>query len=109
MEIEYKRKRTLNHRAERACGYRSNLLMMDIKYDFKANPFKEKDGKRHFEVNDAECVACNLCVEVCPVDNCITMVELPKGQVDPRTGRKVGDYADWTTHPNNPMAAQAAD
>ena len=45
MEIEYKRKRTLNHRAERACGYRSNLLMMDIKYDFKANPFKEKDGK----------------------------------------------------------------
>lgn len=45
MEIEYKRKRTLNHRAERAWGYRSNLLMMDIKYDFKANPFKEKDGK----------------------------------------------------------------
>ena len=45
MEIEYKRKRTLNHRAERAYGYRSNLLMMDIKYDFKANPFKEKDGK----------------------------------------------------------------
>ena len=35
MEIEYKRKRTLNHRAERAYGYRSNLLMMDIKYDFK--------------------------------------------------------------------------
>ncbi len=45
MEIEYKRKRTLNHRAERAYGYKSNLLMMDIKYDFKANPFKEKDGK----------------------------------------------------------------
>jgi NAD-dependent dihydropyrimidine dehydrogenase PreA subunit len=35
---------------------------------------KEKDGKRHFEVMDDECVACNLCVEVCPVDNCITMV-----------------------------------
>ena len=28
---------------------------------------KEKDGKRHFEVMDDECVACNLCVEVCPV------------------------------------------
>ena len=27
---------------------------------------KEKDGKRHFEVMDDECVACNLCVEVCP-------------------------------------------
>ncbi len=44
IEIEYKRKRTLNHRAERAYGYRSNLLMMDIKYDFKANPFKEKNS-----------------------------------------------------------------
>jgi dihydropyrimidine dehydrogenase (NAD+) subunit PreA len=64
---------------------------------------------RTFTVKDEECVACNLCVNVCPVDNCITMVELPKGQVDPRTGRKVGDYADWTTHPNNPMAAQAAE
>ncbi|MBM3521228.1 MAG: NAD-dependent dihydropyrimidine dehydrogenase subunit PreA, partial [Alphaproteobacteria bacterium] len=34
---------------------------------------KEKDGKRHFEVMDNECVACNLCVEVCPVESCITM------------------------------------
>jgi dihydropyrimidine dehydrogenase (NAD+) subunit PreA len=59
---------------------------------------------RVFEVNDAECVACNLCVDVCPVEDCITMVELPKGAVDPRTGREVGDYANWTTHPNNPMA-----
>jgi NAD-dependent dihydropyrimidine dehydrogenase PreA subunit len=24
---------------------------------------KEKDGKRHFEVMDDECVACNLCVK----------------------------------------------
>ena len=71
--------------------------------------FKEKDGKRHFEVNDAECVACNLCVEVCPVDNCITMVRQTEG-VDPRTGRKIEPaYANWTTHPNNPMALKAAE
>jgi dihydropyrimidine dehydrogenase (NAD+) subunit PreA len=71
--------------------------------------FKEKDGKRHFEVNDAECVACNLCVEVCPVDNCITMVRQTSG-TDPRTGRKINpDYANWTTHPNNPMALKAAE
>ncbi len=71
--------------------------------------FKEKDGKRHFEVNDAECVACNLCVEVCPVDNCITMVRQTEG-VDPRTGRKINpDYANWTTHPNNPMSLKAAE
>jgi dihydropyrimidine dehydrogenase (NAD+) subunit PreA len=35
------------------------------------------------------------------------MRELPKGSVDPRTGRVVGDFADWTTHPNNPMAQAA--
>ena len=27
-----------------------------------------KNGKRHFEVIDEECVACNLCIEVCPVE-----------------------------------------
>jgi len=63
---------------------------------------------RVFEVLDDECVACNLCVNVCPVENCITMVELPQGTVDMRTGRRVADYANWTTHPNNP-AAQAAE
>ena len=62
---------------------------------------------RVFTVKDDECVACNLCVDVCPVDNCITMRELPKGAVDPRTGKVVGDFADWTTHPNNPMAQAA--
>ena len=31
------------------------------------------NGSRHFEVIDAECVGCNLCVSVCPVENCITM------------------------------------
>jgi dihydropyrimidine dehydrogenase (NAD+) subunit PreA len=71
--------------------------------------FNEKDGKRHFEVNDAECVACNLCVEVCPVDNCITMVRQTEG-TDPRTGRKIDPaYANWTAHPNNPMALKAAE
>ena len=64
---------------------------------------------RVFEVIDAECVACNLCVNVCPVEDCITMVELEPGTVDPRTGKVVeGEYANWTTHPNNP-ASQAAE
>jgi len=68
-----------------------------------------KNGKRHFEVMDNECVACNLCVEVCPVENCITMVQQTSGS-DARTGRKVNpDYANWTTHPNNPMALKAAE
>lgn len=62
---------------------------------------------RTFTVKDDECVACNLCVNVCPVENCITMVELPIGAIDERTKRPVGDYANWTTHPNNPSATAA--
>ena len=63
---------------------------------------------RVFEVNDAECVACNLCVDVCPVEDCITMERLEGGTVDARTGKVVSDdYANWTTHPNNPMARAA--
>ncbi len=62
---------------------------------------------RVFEVNDAECVACNLCVNVCPVENCITMERMPLGEVDPRTSRPVAPYANWQTHPNNPGAHAA--
>ena len=65
---------------------------------------------RVFEVMDDECVACNLCVNVCPVENCITMERMPAGAVDPRTGAVVSDdYANWTTHPNNPAARPAAE
>ena len=60
------------------------------------------NGARHFEVIDAECVGCNLCVSVCPVDSCITMRPMTSG-TDPRTGRAITSVkADWTTHPNNP-------
>ena len=63
-----------------------------------------KDGRRHFEVKDDECVGCNLCVTVCPVPECITLRTLAPGEVDPRTGLTVADQpANWTTHPNNPM------
>jgi dihydropyrimidine dehydrogenase (NAD+) subunit PreA len=68
-----------------------------------------KDGKRHFEVIDDECVGCNLCVNVCPVEDCISMEPMQAGSVDPRSKRKVDPgYANWTTHPNNPMAVKAA-
>ncbi|GHA22702.1 dihydropyrimidine dehydrogenase subunit B [Devosia pacifica] len=66
---------------------------------------REKDGVRHFEVMDDECVGCNLCVDVCPVEDCISMLPMAAGTKDPRTGRVVSDdYANWTTHPNNPSA-----
>ena len=63
---------------------------------------------RMFEVREDACVACNLCVNVCPVEDCITMVALEPGMIDARTGHVVRpDYANWTTHPNNPMARAA--
>lgn len=62
-----------------------------------------KNGQRHFEVMDDECVGCNLCVSVCPVPECITMHALQPGEIDARTGQSVpAAYANWTTHPNNP-------
>jgi len=65
------------------------------------------NGARHFEVIDAECVGCNLCVSVCPVVDCITMRPMTSG-VDPRTNRPITNVkADWTTHPNNPGRKRA--
>ena len=57
---------------------------------------REKDGLRHFEVDNDECVGCNLCMHVCPVDDCITMQRVDDGS-----------FQNWTTHPNNPMAEKA--
>src|SRR5210317_960281 len=51
------------------------------------------NGERHFEVIDDECVGCNLCVSVCPVDSCITMQQVPNDD----------EPLNWTQHPNNPM------
>ncbi|HBZ43292.1 MAG TPA: NAD-dependent dihydropyrimidine dehydrogenase subunit PreA [Maritimibacter sp.] len=60
---------------------------------------------RVFTVKDDECVACNLCVNVCPVDDCITMRTLKPGEVDERTGMTIpaeDDKRTWLEHPNNP-------
>ena len=49
-----------------------------------------------------------MCVNVCPVDNCITMEQLSAGDLDERTGNRVAaEYGNWTQHPNNPMAKAA--
>ena len=61
------------------------------------------DGRRHFEVIDAECVGCNLCTSVCPVEGCISMKAVSDG-IDARTGNPIQtEKLNWTMHPNNPM------
>ncbi|MCB1971690.1 MAG: 4Fe-4S binding protein, partial [Geminicoccaceae bacterium] len=65
------------------------------------------DGERRFEVIDEECVGCNLCVNVCPIEGCITMERMTEG-TDPRTGQPISDkYTNWTAHPNNPQRQAA--
>ena len=54
---------------------------------------------RVFEVKDDECVACNLCVNVCPVEDCITMVPMKPGEIDPRTGKVVQPDLRQLDHP----------
>ena len=68
-----------------------------------------KNGQRHFEVREQDCVGCNLCVTVCPVPDCLTLRDLAPGEIDQRTSKTVlATHADWTTHPNNPMRVAAA-
>jgi dihydropyrimidine dehydrogenase (NAD+) subunit PreA len=54
-------------------------------------------GERRYEVIDKECVGCNLCLYVCPVENCITMKRVDDGRAP----------LDWTQHPNNPLRKAA--
>ena len=55
------------------------------------------DGTRRYEVIDKECVGCNLCLYVCPVEDCITMKRIDDGR----------PHLDWTRHPNNPLRKSA--
>ncbi|MFQ5784269.1 MAG: NAD-dependent dihydropyrimidine dehydrogenase subunit PreA [Alphaproteobacteria bacterium] len=57
------------------------------------------DGARRYTVIDEECVGCNLCMHVCPVEDCITMVEIDNGK----------GYMNWTQDPRNPLRKSAAE
>ena len=57
------------------------------------------EGGRRYEINEEECVGCNLCMHVCPVDDCITMETVDTGR----------PYLNWQHHPNNPMRKDAAE
>ena len=60
---------------------------------------QKDNGARRYEVIDKECVGCNLCMHVCPVEGCISMVEVENGK----------GYMNWTQDPRNPFSKQAAE
>lgn len=106
LNLNYIAKAKINQDLCISCG-RCHIVCEDTSHQAITNMV---DGARKFEVIDAECVGCNLCVSVCPVEDCITMEEMAAGSIDPRTNETVDPtYANWTTHPNNPMAVEAAE
>ncbi|MTI42026.1 dihydropyrimidine dehydrogenase (NAD+) subunit PreA [Roseibium hamelinense] len=105
LNLNYIAKAKINQDLCISCG-RCHIACEDTSHQAITNMV---DGVRKFEVIDAECVGCNLCVSVCPVEDCITMEPMAAGEIDPRTGKRVDPtYANWTTHPNNPMAVTEA-
>jgi dihydropyrimidine dehydrogenase (NAD+) subunit PreA len=106
LNLNYVAKARIDQDACIKCG-RCHIACEDTSHQAITNMV---DGVRHFEVMEDECVGCNLCVNVCPVENCITMVPLAAGVIDQRTKQPVSPvYANWTQHPNNPAARQAAE
>ena len=51
------------------------------------------NGTKQFIVVDEDCVGCNLCAHVCPVDNCISMIDVTPPEAE---------HLTWDKHPSNP-------
>jgi dihydropyrimidine dehydrogenase (NAD+) subunit PreA len=50
-------------------------------YDVRSNGKQEaSDNRPQPRVREPDCVGCRLCYNVCPVDRCIEMVEVPSGR-----------------------------
>lgn len=71
------------------CG-RCHIACEDTSH--QAIAFDRTNAGRRFTVIDEECVGCNLCQHVCPVDGCIEMRPVDNG-LPPVT---------WPEHPKNP-------
>jgi dihydropyrimidine dehydrogenase (NAD+) subunit PreA len=103
LNLNYVTKAVINQDSCIKCG-RCHIACEDTSHQAITNMV---NGERMFEVIDEECVGCNLCVNVCPVEECITMETI--SGIDPRTKKQIDpDYANWTTHPNNPGAVKVA-
>ena len=77
------------------CG-RCHIACEDTSHQAILMEAKE-DGGKLFTVVDDECVGCNLCLHVCPVEGCISMKEVSAGK----------PHLTWPEHPLNPMKQAA--
>jgi dihydropyrimidine dehydrogenase (NAD+) subunit PreA len=69
-------------------------------WDVRSNGKREAvETRPQPRVRDEDCVGCRLCYNVCPVDDCIRMVELPSGRADITWSRLTTEQpevgADW--------------
>ncbi len=77
------------------CG-RCHIACEDTSHQAITKVAKEGGGNEYTVVDD-ECVGCNLCMHVCPVQSCITMKRVDDGS----------SYLTWPEHPSNQMGAAA--
>jgi dihydropyrimidine dehydrogenase (NAD+) subunit PreA len=57
------------------------VVVQPLSYDLRSNGKQEAvESRNQPVVREADCVGCRLCYNVCPVDDCIEMVELPSGR-----------------------------
>jgi len=99
LNLNHIEKASINQDLCISCG-RCHVVCEDVSHQAITHTV---NGERRFEVIDEECVGCNLCVSICPVDGCITMQQMTSG-TDPRTRKPISsEKVDWTTHPNNPV------
>ena len=69
-------------------------------YDVRSNGKEEAIGTRpKVQVREEDCVGCRLCYNICPVEGCIQMVELPPAQPsmtwDTLSRAQPGVTEDW--------------
>ncbi len=99
LDLDYTVKAEINQDLCIKCG-RCHVVCEDTSHQAISTRL---NGERHYEVKDEECVGCNLCVSVCPVEDCISLRQLQPGEIDVRIDRKVtGVYTNWQKHESNP-------
>ena len=94
LDLNYKTVALIDQQACIKCGL-CHIACEDTSH--QAIAARKVGSERHYEVIDAECVGCNLCLYACPVTDCISMVEVTTGKA-PIT---------WLEHPNNPLRQTA--